>query len=112
MNIGQLKSRIKIYKYGYAVDEDLGTDEPTPVLVTETWANISPRTGSLLNGRDAGTMLSQTTHAITIRSRGDITGDCYIIWTDEFNHEHKFTIDYVSPPVLKNFMQLYCKEQV
>lgn len=112
MNIGQLKSRIKIYKRTFSVDEDLGTDESSEVLLCELWANISPRTGSMLTGRDAGTILSQTTHAITIRSRGDITPDCYILWNDEFGSEHKFTIDYIRPPVGDNYMLMYVTEQI
>lgn len=112
MNIGQLKSRIKIYKPAFAEDDEIGTDEPSDICLGTFWANISPRTGSMLNGRDGGTILSQTTHAIMIRSRGDVTPDCYIKWTDEFGTEHKFTIDYIRPPVGDNFMLMYVREQI
>lgn len=110
MNIGELNKRIRIFRNSTAVDPETLTDEPKYAEVRTVWANISPRTGSMLQGRDAGTMLSQTTHAITIRSRGDVADDDYIVWTDEFGVSHRFDIDYVLPPAGSRFMTIYARE--
>ena len=113
MNVGQLNQRVKVYKPAFEMDEVLGTNAPSnDELICELWANIAPRTGSMLSGRDAGTILSQTTHAITVRSRGDISPDCYLVWADRFGIEHRFDIDYVRPPVNDNYMMIYVQEQV
>lgn len=112
MNVGQLNKRIEVFKQVFEEDPETGTKEPKEVTAFETWANISPRTGSMLNGRDAGTILSQTTHAITIRSRGDITSDCRIRWVDEFKREHIFDIDYILPPTGSHLMTIYAKEEL
>lgn len=111
MNIGKLNKRIEFFKQSFSEDPETETDEPEWVSLGKTWANISPRTGSMLSGRDANTMLSQTTHAITVRSRGDITPDCYILHTDEFGNTHKFTIDYIRPPMKDSFMLIYVREE-
>lgn len=110
MNIGKLNKRIRIFRQSTKTDAETMTDEPKRTEVRTVWANISPRTGSMLQGRDAGTMLSQTTHAITIRSRGDVRDDDYIIWTDEFGVDHRFDIDYILPPAGNRFMTIYAKE--
>lgn len=112
MNAGQLNQKVSFYRQSFEVDETLGTDEAVDELVCTCWANISPRTGSMLSGRDAGTILSQTTHAITVRSRGDITADCRAEWTDGFGTIHKFDIDYVRPPVNDNYMIIYVTEVI
>lgn len=110
MNIGKLNKRIRIFRQSAEVDPETLTDEPKHVEVRTVWANISPRTGSMLQGRDAGTMLSQTTHTIMIRSRGDVGDDDYIVWTDEFGQDHRFDIDYVLPPAGSRFMTIYVRE--
>lgn len=111
-NLGEMKHKIAIYKQSFAEDDILGTDEPEDVLLCKIWANIAPRTGSMLTGRDANTILSRTTHAITVRSRGDITPDCYIVHIDEFGNKHKFTIDYIRPPMKDLFMLIYAREEI
>lgn len=111
MNIGKLNKRIEFFKQSFAEDPETGTDEPSEVSLGKTWANISPRTGSMLNGRAAETILTSTTHAITVRSRGDITPDCRIKWIDEFNNEHIFSIDYILPPTGGSFMTIYAREE-
>lgn len=112
MNAGQLNQKIKFYRQSFKDDTTLGTDEPSDELICQAWANIATRTGSMLTGRDARTILSQTTHAITVRSRGDITSDCYILWSDLFGIEHRFDIDYVRPPGKDPFMMIYATEQI
>lgn len=81
MNIGELDSRIEIYRLNTQLNS-YGEEEPAPVLLKTVWAKVEPRTGSLLSGRPAETMLSKTTHAITVRAEAlkGITPDCYILW--------------------------------
>lgn len=112
MNAGQLNKRIEVLSQAFVEDPETRAEEPKEEVSFGTWANISPRTGSMLNGRDAGTMLSQTTHVMTIRSRGDITPDCRIRWKDEFRKEHIFAIDYILPPSGSNFMTIYVREEI
>lgn len=111
MNIGKLNKRIEFFKQSFSENPETATDEPSEVSLGKTWANISPRTGSMLNGRAAETILTSTTHAITVRSRGDITPDCRIKWIDEFNNEHVFSIDYILPPTGGSFMTIYAREE-
>ena len=113
--INELKQRIKICRTDKAVDSTLGTDEPSAdILLKTVWADIKPRTGSLLSGREAGTMLSKTTHLIRVRSEisNGITNDCFIKWTDEFKQEHVFDIDYVLPPAGSKYTNIYCTEVI
>ena len=76
---------------------------------------MQPRTGSLVSGRPADTMLSKTTHVITIRAEAvkDITVDCYITWKDAAGISHRFDIDYILPPVrTKPTTSIYVQEVI
>lgn len=111
-NIGSLNRRIRIYRQEFISNAETGTKEPVFVLHEETWAGISPRTGSMLNGREAGTILSQTTHVITVRSRGDLKPEDRIKWTDEYSNLHEFSVDYILPPNGNQFMMIYVREVI
>lgn len=114
MNIGQLSHKIKIYQNEITTN-GLNEDQPTPVLLKRVWANVQPRTGSLMTGRPAETMLSKTTHVITVRSEvlKDITLDCYILWTDANGQQHRFDIDYILPPArLQPLSSIYVQEVI
>lgn len=114
MDPGKLNKRIEIYANTKKTDETLGTTKMEQPLLKRVWANIQPRTGSLLTGRDAGTMLAKTTHVITARSEvvRDVTNDCYIMWADEFGISHKFDIDYILPPAGCRFATIYVQEVI
>ena len=114
MNIGKLDSRISIYCL-QKQENELHEEEPVPALLKTVWARVEPRTGSLLSGRPAETMLSKTTHAITVRAEAlkGITPDCYILWTDAIGRKHRFDIDYILPPVRTNpYTSLYVQEVI
>lgn len=114
MNIGKLDSRIDIYKMKEE-DNELNENQPVPVHLKSVWANVETRTGSLVTGRPVGTMLSKTTHAITVRSESvkDITTDCFIMWTDANRIAHRFDIDYIIPPVrTKPTTSIYVQEVI
>lgn len=114
MNITRMNKRVGIYRMIEGLDNDLYTTERVPELVKEIWAEIQPRTGSLMRGREAGTMLSKTTHAILMysESASDIRDDYYIVWNDEFGNKHEFEIDYILPPAGAPQTMLYCTEVV
>lgn len=114
MNPGELDSRILIYRLKKQ-ESELNEEEPVPELLKTIWAKVEPRTGSLLSGRPAETMLSKTTHSITVRAEmlKDISTDCYIIWTDVIGQKHRFDIDYILPPVRRQpFTSIYCREEI
>ncbi len=114
MDPGILNNRIEIYK-NEIITNSLNEDQPAPVLLKRIWANVQPRTGSLMTGRPADTMLSKTTHVVTARSEAlkDITLDCYILWTDANGQPHRFDIDYILPPVrLQPLSSIYVQEVI
>ena len=114
MNPGDLDARIRVYKLEKSKDE-LGKQHPKETLLKTIWAKVEPRTGSLLTGRPAGTMLSKTTHAITVRAVQvqDITVDCRIRWTDAAGNDHRFDINYIMPPARGNSTTtIYAEEKV
>lgn len=114
MNVGELDSRISVYCLKQKENE-LNEEEPAPALLKTVWAKVEPRTGSLLSGRPAETMLSKTTHAITVRSEAlqGITPDCYILWTDRIGQKHRFDIDYILPPTRRQtFSKIYVQEVI
>jgi len=112
MNPGQMNMKVSAYRYIESVDETLSTTEKTPTLLCTFWASVQPRTGSLLRGREAGTMLSQTTHTIIARSQSvkDLVDSDYITWTDEYEKAHKFDIDYILPPAGGLYTTIYAEE--
>ena len=69
MDCRDLNSKIKVYHMSDCVNPVLGTDGQKPELLKTVWANVQPRTGSLLSGREAGTVLSKTTHVIKVRRK-------------------------------------------
>lgn len=112
MNIGELDCRIKIYREG-TVTNSMNEEAPAQILLKEIWAKVEPRTGSLLTGRPADTMLSKTTHVIYVRAQAlkDVTESCHIVYTDKNGTKHHFDIDYI-PPVGRHqqFASIYVQE--
>ena len=100
MNIGELDEKIYIYGNTKSMNR-LGETEVKPILIKTVWAKVVSRTGSLLAGRPADTMLSKTTHAVTVRAKSieGITYENWIEWTDITGVKHRLDIDYIMPPV-------------
>ncbi len=114
MNAGTLDERIEFWTTEIAENE-LGEDQPEEIMLKRVWAKVEPRTGSLLTGRPADTMLSKTTHSITVRNEilTDITTGCWIIWKDAIGACHKLTIDYILPPVrTSRYTTIYAQEKI
>lgn len=91
---GELDKRIKVYEMTLTGKVgELGEDIREPDLVGTFWANIESRTGSLLKGRTADTVLTDTTHVITLRYTKSIKPEHYIEYGGM-----RFDIDYISDP--------------
>lgn len=107
---GALRHRVVVKKMAVVPGEydELGNDKVEEVVVGTYWAIIESRTGSLLKGRTADTVLTNTTHVITMRYHAEIDHTCWI----EFRG-HRFDIDYVSDPdMTMAWMQVYVREVV
>lgn len=114
MNIGELDTKIDIYHMTIKTNS-LNEDQPVETPLKRIWAKVETRTGSLINGRPADTMLSKTTHVITVRvdSLKDVTESCYILWVDAIGNSHRFDIDYILPPIRRNpLTSIYVQEVV
>ena len=94
LRTGKLRHRIEVFKYGLnGKRNELGEDEREIVKVGTFWADIESRTGSLLKGRTADTILTETTHVISLRYTDKIDSTCFIKYKGR-----RFDIDYISDP--------------
>lgn len=107
MNPGKLTHRIQFYRNEMTGEtNELGADDIHEQMFYECWARIEPRTGSLLSGRTADTMLSKTTHKITIRYNQEITYGAWIVYDG-----HRFDIDYISDAYFdKRYLEIFVQE--
>ena len=107
MNPGKLNKRIAFWhNVPTGGQNELGADEMADKELCTCWARLEPRTGSLLSGRTADTILSKTTHKVTIRYNSKITYGCWIIYQGR-----RFDIDYISDPDFdKRYMELFVQE--
>lgn len=111
----KLDTRIDIFHYPIVIDDELGTTEHQRKLLKSVWANIAPRTASLLTGREAETILSKTTHAILVRTESiiDMESDNEIEFIDGIGKKHILNVDYILPPTREErFTTIYCSEDV
>lgn len=109
MNTGKLNRKIRFFRHEDTGGvTELGADQMSERVFYECWACIEPRTGSLLSGRTADTMLSKTTHKITIRYNPEIDYSCWIMYAGR-----RFDIDYINDPHLdKRYLELFVQEVV
>lgn len=108
-NPGGLCHRIEIWHFiKTGKTNDIGADEVMEEMLMKRWAKLESRTGSLLTGRAADTVLSKTTHKITIRYNPDINYSCWIMYAGR-----RFDIDYINDPHLnKRYLELFVQEVV
>lgn len=100
-----LNRRIDFYKRGKSDRNELGQHVITEEKVCTVWANITPQTGSLLNGRQADTTLTKTTHKITIRPNDKITSDMWIV-----HNGTRYNILYILDPYEDNErLEIFCE---
>ena len=107
---GQLKHRVTVKrrKFTQGKYDELGNELWEEEIVGTYWALIESRTGSLLKGRTAETILTNTTHVIMMRYHPAIDHACWIEYQG-----HRFDIDYVGDPDFqKTWMQVYVREVV
>jgi len=108
-NPGQMRHRIEIW-HTVASEErnELGADGVKEALLMRRWAKMESRTGSLLTGRAADTMLSKTTHKFTVRYTKEITPACWILYDGR-----RFNIDYVNDPdFTKQWLEIFVQEVI
>jgi len=101
MSIGGLNRRVQVWKNNLVENEITLCNELVPELKKTVWASITPKTGTLLSGREAGTMLSKTTHVIKVRVKSVasfLSSDCWLVYTDPFGNSHRYNIDYILDP--------------
>ncbi len=117
MNPGKLDKRVEIWGKtpveniaGEPEIDELGTQIYDDTMLAEVWAQVSPRTGSLLAGRSADTILSKVTHKIIIRYSAfpALSVANWIMYQG-----HRFNIDYVLNPDFRNeYLEIFVNEQV
>lgn len=109
MNPGDLDKRIQIWGKK-KVETILKENSYDDVLLKSCWASIVPKTGSLISGRPADTIVSKTTHMIKIRynSWPGLKSKDWIIFNG-----HRYDIDYILNPYFKNeFYEIFVHEEV
>lgn len=105
---GKLNKFVEIWKKVKTGEIDaVGGDETVDTLLFKRWANMEPRTGSLLMGRAQNTMLSKTTHKIIMRYSEEVTPGCWIVYNG-----HRFDIDYILPDFKKEWLEIYAQEVI
>lgn len=112
MIIGKLNRVIEIWQEqpSKTLFDELGTSKLVPVKIKSVYASMVPQTGSLLNNRAGGTLLSKSTHKIIIRHSAfpELSNKYFIIYKN-----HRFQIDYVLNPNMKNeSLEVFCEELI
>jgi head-tail adaptor len=116
---GKLKHIVEIWgkvpvedSAGNPETDKIGQAVMDKIIIGEPYAEMVPKTGSMLSGRVADTVLSKTTHMIRIRYRSK-----YELLKPDTNwimyKGHRFNIDYILNPYSKNeFLEIFCSEVV
>ena len=74
-------------------------------VVADVWCGVTPQTGTMLSGRQADTILTRTTHKVTIRYRDDIGPEMWLE-IDGVRYE----ILYIMDPYLRHeVLELFCE---
>lgn len=87
------------------VKDELGQYPAVESVVATVWCGVTPQTGSMLNGRQADTQLTRTTHKVTIRYREDIKDD---MWLEI--QGIRYDILYIVNPYLdRETLEIFCE---
>lgn len=87
------------------VKDELGQYPIVEQLVASVWCAVIPQAGSMLNGRQADTLLTKTTHKIIIRYRDDIRDNMWIECGGEI-----YSILYILNPYLeRETLEIFCE---
>lgn len=88
-----------------AEKDELGQYPVVEKTIAEVWCGVTPQTGSMLSGRQADTILTRTTHKVTIRWRDDVTPEMWLIIDGT-----RFDILYISDPYLRHeVLEIFCE---
>jgi len=79
-----------------------------PIVETEigrAWCGVTPQTGSMLTGRQADTILTRTTHKVTIRYRDDLKPEMWLMIDGA-----RYDILYILDPYLRHeTLEIFCE---
>lgn len=85
--------------------DDLGQYPVVETRMFDTWCGVTPQTGSMLTGRQADTILTRTTHKVTIRWRDDVKPEMWIMIDGT-----RFDILYIMDPYLRHeVLEIFCE---
>lgn len=85
--------------------DDLGQYPVIEKEVAEVWCGVTPQTGSMISGRPTDTILTRTTHKVTIRYRDDIGPEMWLIID-----ETRYDILYIMDPYLRHeVLEIFCE---
>lgn len=102
----RLNRRAVVKVMGKSYEKDaLGQYPIVEQTVCEIWAGVTPQTGSMLSGRQADTILTRTTHKVTIRWRDDIRPEMWL----EIDGA-RYDILYIMDPYLRHeVLEIFCE---
>lgn len=112
-NCGKMDKKIQIWGKVETLEKDeIGQAIIEDAIIGNPFAEIVPKTGSLLSGRAADTVLSKTTHMIKIRYNSK-----YEYLKPDTNwimlNKHRYNIEFVLNPYSKNeFLEIFCNELI
>ncbi len=98
------RAEIKVMGKSYEKDE-LGQYPIVEQTVAEVWCGVTPQTGSMLSGRQADTILTRTTHKVTIRWRDDIRPEMWLM-IDGVRYDILYVLD---PYVRHEVLEIFCE---
>lgn len=102
-----LNKKITIYANAN-IENELGEITEKEVILKELFASIIPKTGSLLAGRAGNTILTKTTHKITVRYTDAIKENMIIKFKN-----HKYTTDYILNPYESDkYLEIFVQEVI
>lgn len=88
-----------------AQKDELGQYPIIEQTVAEVWCGVIPQTGSMLSGRQADTILTRTTHKVTIRYRDDIRPEMWLM-IDGVRYDILYVLD---PYVRHEVLEIFCE---
>ena len=100
------KNRIEVWGTVTATEKNrLGQHSKEDKKLFDVWGAVLPQTGSLLNGRQADTTLTRTTHKIVLRYTDKITSANWFVYNGV-----RYDILYIMDPYLNSErLECYCE---
>ena len=102
----RLNRRCVIMGYTQATEKDvLGQYPVVESEIATVWCGVTPQTGSMLSGRPGDTVLTNTTHKVTIRYRTDLLPSNWLMIDGV-----RYDILYILDPYLRHeVLEIFCE---